>query len=379
MFQVPLIALLSIGVLWKGIDLARAPHGRVLRFLVASLLMLLVGEILSFSEVNRAIDAATAVGVGKVAFNGIYMSGLFALILFFASSTRDTDAAYRRRLRINVGLLAGAVMALMISIIATPATMRGHSLGTPYMAEPAIASFYIIGNAYFVYAYLASALWALRYGRRASRHLGLGLRTMALGLLGLTIASVNRTILVVLRIDEPGSHEAFNTVNWSISNWAMGSVLIGICYSACVQLITRLRSVVHHRRMHQELTPLWTVLTSAYPELVLNQAPAGSKWRRLHQRRTHEQRFYRRLIECRDGLVRLSPYLTRVAPDADLARGPTDRLARHITEALALKPTAESPHTELSAARIASPASNDLGADARELIAISHALRERKS
>lgn len=379
MFQVPLITLLSIGVLWKGIDLARAPHSRVLRFLVASLLMLLGGEILSFSEANGAIDAATAVGVGKVAFNGIYMSGLFALILFFASSTRDTDAAYRRRLRINVGLLAGALMALMISIIATPATMRGHSLDTPYMAEPAIASFYIIGNAYFVYAYLASALWALRYGRRASRHLGLGLRTMALGLLGLTIASVNRMILVVLRIDEPGSHEVLNTVNWSISNWAMGSVLIGICYSACVQLISRLRSIVHHRRMHQELTPLWTVLTSAYPELVLNQAPAGSKWHRLHQRRTHEQRFYRRLIECRDGLVRLSPYLTRVAPDADLARGPTDRLARHITEALALKPTAEGPDTELSAARVASPASNDLGADARELIAISHALRERKS
>lgn len=255
MFQVPLITLLSIGVLWKGIDLARAPHGRVLRFLVASLLMLLGGEVLSLPEVNGAIDAATAVGVGKMAFNGIYMSGLFALILFFASSTRGTDA-YRRSLRINVGLLAGALMALMISMIATPATMRGHSLGTPYMAEPAIASFYLIGNACFVYAYLASALWALRYGRRVSRHLRLGLRTMALGLLGLTITSVNRMILVVLRIDEPGSHEAFNTVNWSISNWAMGSVLIGICYSACVQLITRLRSTVHHRRMRQELTPV---------------------------------------------------------------------------------------------------------------------------
>jgi hypothetical protein len=124
---------------------------------------------------------------------------------------------------------------------------------------------------------------------------------MALGLLGLVITSINRIILVVLRIDEPGSHEAFNTVNWSISNWAMGSVLIGICYSAGAQLITRLRSIVHHRRMHQELTPLWTALSTAYPELVLNQAQAGSTWRR-----TPEQR-YRRLIECRDGLVRLRP------------------------------------------------------------------------
>ncbi|WP_437045230.1 MAB_1171c family putative transporter [Streptomyces sp. enrichment culture] len=375
----PLIALLSIGVLWKGIDLARASHDRVLRFLVASLLMLLCGEVLSLPEVNGAIDAATAVGVGKVAFNGIYMSGLFSLILFFTSSARSKNGSYRRQVRTNASLLAGALIALAISMAATPATMRGHSLGTPYMAEPTIASFYIIGNAYFVYAYLASAVWALRYGRKASRHLGLGLCTMALGLLGLTITAVNRMILVILRIDKPGSHEAFNTVNWSITDWAMGIVLIGICYSACVQLITRLRSIVHHRRMYHELTPLWTALTTAYPELVLNRTPAGSNWDRLRQPGTHEQRFYRRLIECRDGLVRLSPYVTRVAPDADLAHGPADQIARHITKALALKQTSESPHTELSAARIALPASNDLGADARELIAVSHALRERKS
>ncbi|MFF2129529.1 MAB_1171c family putative transporter [Streptomyces olivochromogenes] len=378
MFQIPLIALLSMGVLWKGIDLARAPHDRGVRLLVACLLMLLGGEVLSLPEVNSAIDAATAVGVGKVAFNGIYMSGLFALILLFASSVRGTDATHRQRLWIDAGLLGTALTALMIAMIATPATMRGHSLDTPHMAEPAIASFYIIGNAYFGYAYLACALWSLRYGRRASRHLGFGLRTMALGLFGLMITSVNRIILVALRIDEPGSHEAFNTVNWSISNWAMGGVLLGICYSAGVQLITRLRSIVHHHRMHQDLTPLWTVLTTAYPELVLNQARPGSRWHLL-QRHTYEQRFYRRLIECRDGLVRLSPYLTRVAPETDLTRGPADQLARHITEALALKPTIESPRTELSAARVASPVGNDLDADARELIAISHALRERNS
>jgi hypothetical protein len=379
MFQVPLIILLAIGALWKGIDLARAPHDRVLRLLVACLLMLMAGEILSFPDINGAIDEATAVGVGKVAFNAIYMSGLYALILFFASSMRGARAEYRRQVRINTGLLAGVLIALAIAMVATPAAMRGHTLSTPDMAEPAIASFYVIGNAYFVYAYLASGLWALRYARKASRHLRLGLRTMALGLSGLAITSVDRVILVGLRIDEPGSHQAFNTVNWSMANWAMGIVLIGICYSAGVQLITRWRSVVHHRRMYHEMTPLWTALAAAYPELILNRAPASSTWHRFWQRRTHEQRFYRRLIECRDGLVRLSPYLTRVAPDDDLARGPADQLARHITEALALKPATEDPDTALSAARIASPAGNDMGSDARELIAISHALRERTS
>nr|WSZ13596.1 hypothetical protein OH837_09890 [Streptomyces canus] len=378
MFQLPLIIILGIGALWKGIDLARAPHDRVPRYLAASLLMLMTGEILSFPQVNRLIDEATAVGVGKVTFNGIYMSGLFALILFFASCAHGADTVYRRHQRINTGLFAGVLILLIIAMIATPAAMRDHSLSTPNMAMPSIASFYLVGNAYFVYAYLASGLWALHFARTASRHIGIGLRTMTLGLLGLTITSFNRMILVVLRIDEPGSRETFNTVNWSTSNWAMGIVLVGICYAAGVHLITRWRSIVHHRRMYHELTPLWTALATEYPEIVLPQTPADSKWHRLGQCLTHERQFYRRLIECRDGLMRLSPHLTRVAPDANLARDPADQIARHITRALEMEPTAHFPAAELPAARIASPVSSSLDADARELIAISHALRERK-
>ncbi|MGY3678381.1 MAB_1171c family putative transporter [Streptomyces sp. TE33382] len=379
MFQVPLIILLGIGVLWKGTSLARAPHNRVLGFLVAALVLLMAGEILSFPEINTAIDTATAVGVGKVAFNGIYLSGLCALVLVFVAALGDTEAACRRHLRTNTGLLAGALTALVLAMIATPARMRGHSLSTPDMAHPAIASFYLVGNAYFLYAYLASGLWALRYARRASGNFGLGLLAMALGLIGLALTSVGRMILVALRIGEPGSHQAFNTVIWSLSNWAMGIVLIGICYATGVQVIARLRSAVHHRRMYHELAPLWTALTAAYPEFVLSRAPEESGWRRLHRHHSYERRFYRRLIECRDGLVRLSPYLTHVAPGDDLARGPAAQLARHLTEALTVKPTTESPHTELPAALVASPAENNLSADADELIALSHALRIRTS
>lgn len=375
MFQVPLITMLSIGVLWKGIDLARAPHNRVLRFLVACLLLLLAGEVLSFPEVTDAFDAASAVGVGKVAFNAVYMSGLCALILFFTRADRGADEAYRRHLRIHTGLLAGAVIALTLAMATTTATHRAHSLRTPYMAEPAIAAFYIIGNAYFIYAYLTAGGWTLRYARKAAHHLGIGLRITALGLLGLTVASADRVFLVLLRIDEPGSHESFNTVNWSLSNWSMGIVLTGICYSASVQLLARLRSMARHRRIYHELTPLWTALTTAYPELVMDRAPA--RWR--HHHRTYEQRSYRRLIECRDGLLRLSPYLAHIAPGTDLAHLPADRLARYVTEALALQAAAEVPHPELSAVRVATPVGgNDLDSDARELIAISHALRGRK-
>ncbi|MFI1158333.1 MAB_1171c family putative transporter [Streptomyces sioyaensis] len=364
--------MLIVGAIWKIVDLTRAPRDRVLRLLVACLLLLAAGQILSFPGVTLAVDSATALGVGKVAFNAVYMSGLGALILVFLFSLSGPDATRRRRVRLHAGLLAGVLTALVIDMIATPPALRGHTLTTADMAQPAIAAFYLIGNAYFVYAYLTPALWAWRYARLATRHLALGLRVVALGLLVLALTSVNRVVWVFLRIDDPGGHQAFNTVNWSMTDWALGIVLLGLTYSAGMQVAAHLRSVVYHRRMYRELTPLWTALATAYPELVLNVEPSGSRWRRFRFRRTHE-RFYRRLIECRDGLVRLSPYLARVAPEADLARGPADQLARHIAEALALKPATEDPHTAFSATRIASPSGNDLGAEARELVAVSRA------
>ncbi len=88
--------MLIIGALWKIIDLARAPHDRVLRTLVTCLLLLAIGQILSFPGPNSAVDALTGVGVGKVTFNAVFMSGLSALILFFVSSTPGTTAHYRR-------------------------------------------------------------------------------------------------------------------------------------------------------------------------------------------------------------------------------------------------------------------------------------------
>lgn len=377
MFQVPLIILLSVGLLWKSVDLMRAPQNRALRLLFSCLLLLLCGEILSIPEVNNSIDDSSAAGVGKLAFNGTYMSGLCALNLFFSCAVRGTEAAYHQHRRMHMGLIAGVLISLVICMIATPSALRAHSLSTPYMAEPGIASFYLIGGAYHTYAFLAAGRWARRYARKAVQHFGIGLRITAVGLLLQAVVSANRMILVVLRVGEPGSYEALNTVNWPLANVGMGVALAGICYSASAQLLARLRSLARHRRMHRELAPLWTALTTTYPELVLHQAPTGSRWRRFHRRRAHDQQFYRRLIECRDGLLRLSPYLTRVASNDDLACASADQLARYIDEALALKPTNESPHSA-SPVRVAAPSSGDLYSDARELIAIAHALRERK-
>ncbi|SOD75914.1 hypothetical protein SAMN06272781_3734 [Streptomyces sp. 1222.2] len=377
MSQEPVVVMLIIGSLWKFVDLVRAPHDRLLRTLVSCLLLLLVGEILSFPQMIRAVDGLTAVGVDKVAYNAVHMIGVYVLVLFFLSSVLGASAEYRRQLNVNTALLVVVLISLATCMIATPASMRAHTLSTPHMAQPAIMSFYVIGNLYYIYVYLTAKLWVSRCARMASRHLALGLWTMVVGLFGLMIAAVNRLIWAFQRIGEPGSREAFRIMNSSMTDWALSIVLIGICYSASVQMFLCWKSALHHRRMYSELTPLWSALVAAYPDLVLNR-PEASMWSRVRRPRAHE-RFYRRLIECRDGLVRLSPYLTRVAPHADLAHGPPEQTAKYITEALALQPATEDPEMALFAARVALPHTNDLGADVGALISISHALRGRAS
>ncbi|GAA0954533.1 MULTISPECIES: MAB_1171c family putative transporter [Streptomyces violaceusniger group] len=365
-------AMLVLGAVWKAVDLTRAPHDRLLRLLALCLFLLAAGDILGFPEVRDRLMAFAPAGVGKVAFNALYMSGLSTLILFFAASTRSAPADFRRQLRLHTGLLAGVLTALVISMIATPPALRDHTPSSPYIGQPGIAGFYLVGNAFFIYAYVVSGLWALRYARRASRHLAHSLRTMTAGLFGLALTAAGRVVLVLLRIDAPGSHSELEAANQANTDLALGCVLIGIMLFGGVQLATHLRSVLSHRRMHDQLAPLWQALVTAYPELVLHREPARPLWNRLRLRHTHA-RFYRRLIECRDGLVRLSPYLALAAPDTDLARCGPDRLARHITTALDLKPESEDPHTALPAVRVALPTGNDVSADARALIALSMA------
>ena len=370
--QAVVTVMLAAGALWKTVDLLRAPHDRTLRLLVGCLLLLTAGQVSSLPAVSRVLDAVTTPGAGKMLFNVVHMAGLCVLVHLLVATLRDTPRAYRVHLRVNALTFAVTLVSLTVAMAATPAALRVHTLATPYMAKPAIHLFYFVGNGYFVYAYLTSAFWALRHTRQVPLHLARGLRIMAVGLVGLAASSTARLIMTGIRVAAPGSHPELDPLNWVMCDGALAVVLVGIGYSAALQLVTHLRSIRYHRRMYQELTPLWTALTSAFPELVLGGEEGRGTRRRPGVFRSYEQ-FYRRLIECRDGLVRLSPYLARTAPDADLTRLPPRQLAHHIAAALALRPAAEDPNAALSVARVAFPAGTDVHADTRELVAVSRA------
>jgi hypothetical protein len=77
------------------------------------------------------------------------------------------------------------------------------------------------------------------------------------------------------------------------------------------------------------------------------------------------RKHYRRVIECRDGLVRISPYLND--PSGDLS----GQLKR------ALQAHAEGVPVSTEAKPLAAPAADGLDADVRELELLSQSLQTR--
>lgn len=92
--------------------------------------------------------------------------------------------------------------------------------------------------------------------------------------------------------------------------------------------------------------------------------PAGRRPALLRPRGVH-WRYYRRVIECRDGLVRISPRLPQDDPVGA-------ELAGHLLAALAS--VSAGPPAEGQAVPVAIPKTSHLDADADELIRLSRAL-----
>jgi hypothetical protein len=96
-----------------------------------------------------------------------------------------------------------------------------------------------------------------------------------------------------------------------------------------------------------------------------------SPWRDALSLRSVHRRYYRRVIECRDGLVRISPYLANLGVDpAELAV--PEQLAHQLTDALRAHAAGETVPPQ--AIPIAMPQGDGLDADVDRLIELSLAV-----
>ncbi len=140
---------------------------------------------------------------------------------------------------------------------------------------------------------------------------------------------------------------------------------LGIGYPGARTGIIKARLWCEVRRHYRQLRPLWTQLYQRFPHIALfPPVPASRERFRVRGMRL---RYYRRVIECRDGLVCLRPYLAEPVHSTESRA----RQAELVRDAL----TRETPVDGASAASvIAAPEARGMDADTHELLALAREL-----
>ncbi|AHH95737.1 MAB_1171c family putative transporter [Kutzneria albida] len=355
------VALTAIIGAWKATQLARSPQRSSLRWVVATFAVATAG----FAVTPLAgTDAAPGPPWFMWLAEALLSVMLYNLICVFLVSAREKRGQpARERVIWQAVPLAATVLALAVIAARMPSSVTA--------TDQALALFRFVGNAYTAYGIGICLVWQRRYARLSHPWLARGLTVASVGLAVIGVAAVLTCLISALRlagVDAPSWLELPRSVVMA------GNLLFLVGVAAPGARVRWSASQVwwRHLQAYHRLRPLWTLLHGAFPEDSLTRAPVRP-WRDVLSLRGVHRRFYRRVIECRDGLVRASGHLP---PNQDLS-GPT-ALAAWLLRALAV--ATASPRTGdqgLEAHPVAIPADGGLDSDVRELVALSRQLRTK--
>jgi hypothetical protein len=360
-------AAVAYGVLGLMIYLlARAPRNMPLRAVTVMIACFALSAAFGEASNNAAF------GVEPIQYRLLqHLSQLltgYSLIAFYLFSALDRPEARRRALWqavpvvLAAGIMITAVVSMPDSIENAAAALLSGKPGGP-VSVPSVALLYLTVNVYRAYAWGTALVWTFRYAKGAEPRLRRGLALAAIGLAAMVFClSVFAVANVVRWAGGVMPHRLLMIAVMTMSP-ATVVFLVGFAYPAVHMRLTALRIWWQHRRTYRRLSPLWTVLHDAFPEDALNRVPASRLRDTLSLRGVH-RRYYRRVIECRDGLVRISPYL-----------GPEDNQPLADRVRTGLRAHANGTTTPARATPVAIPNTDGLDADVRELVALAEALR----
>jgi hypothetical protein len=358
-------------LLWMATRLARRPRNLPLWALTGLIGCWAVAFPLGLIADREVTVFGAAPMVSRLLQHGVLLIGVNCLIAFFLFSALDAKVARKRVLWFGIPLVA-ALTILTVAVALTPEGVR-----TKDHTVTSVAAFWVTADLYMAFGFAATAVWALRYAREAERTLARGLRIASVGLFGIVLADCLFVPAIIIRwaggdaappaLSADGAAET--TLGWYGAMFFLlpGIVLclIGISYPAAMIRLGALRIWWRHLRAYHRLNPLWTELNSHFPEDRLSRVPV-SRWRDAVSLRGVHRRYYRRVIECRDGLVRISPYIGQQQGE-DLAAKLREALRAH----------ASGQTANQAAVPLAVPERDGLDADVEQLVTLSYALRAK--
>lgn len=351
--------------LWKATQIVRAPRDRSLRLIFACTLLVFLALSAQLAVVISDVVPVPA-GLPKVSQNVVVLYFFCAFLCFMQSVLYPSPTS--RRTWFDVGLVSVVSVAAVATFATAPDTGADWQFENAGSQTHELA-FWVIIDPYMCYACAWGAVMCVRAARASGGHLGISLRIAAVGLL------INSLFVHFFRTVSSGARLLDLFVVPHGLDVASGAVLgvgivvffLGILYPALRTVVLKTTAWARNQVRFRRLRPLWLALVHAFPFIALY--PPRGPWREAVGLLTFRQRYYRRLIECRDGLLLVSPYITEpalrregephpLAEQAELVRTALDRVERGAEPA-------ESPTT------LAAPATVSMEADARELVGLA--------
>lgn len=354
---------------WKTTQLVRAPGDRGLQVATTCTVLVAIALLAQYFTLTLPSASPAAEALGKLVQNGLLSFFFCALILLLQSALKPEVPASRGWLEILLAVSADALLAL--AYLAAPAGVSW--VYTPAQMDASVLTFYFTGNLYLLYACLRGAWLAWTANSRVPRAVSVSLRIAACGLV------INAMFVHAVRLVSSASRivggrsvvpEAIDVRSQAALTVGIVVFSLGIAYPGLRTTAIKARLWVQDRRRYRALYGLWAALCKALPAIALD-GLIGPHRDRLVLRRLR-LRYYRRLIECRDGLMHLSPYL--IEP-SDVEGPYTMGLqASMVNEALRRRYRGDRPTGGVVA--IAAPNSADPEEDARQLVRLARAFTD---
>ncbi|MET8780058.1 MAB_1171c family putative transporter [Nocardia sp. NPDC004654] len=286
---------------------------------------------------------------------------LFAIMSAYGAAMlwagADPSGARRRQRRYD---LIAAACAVVILVVGTPARHNGTLLGqTPGMWS-AISALAFCLPAIACGRVMAGALWRelarADTTRRERLVYGSLLAALATGACSLPFSALlfGGILGDAVRIEDP------DLIRWAWPNFTVIVVSAAVLAVPLLGVLVTRAGWDRSRRYCRRLRPLWTDVTRAVPEIVLDLAATG--------RDEPEVRLIRMTVEIRDALLHLNRYAPEDLPMPDGA-SPTERYARRIAHGICAK--AEGCGPANATPRTVAPASRDLDSELRQLLELA--------
>lgn len=353
---------------WKARQVWRAPHDLALR--VVAIALFALAMTLVFVLNAAVLDDELFRGATALLTNLFGLGFALLLLWFFYLADRTTQQRGNQRAKLQlVPMLAAATAMTVVFFQLSPAARDQGYIEANMQLWP-LAVFYGLGNLYLLYATTLAARLAVRYAATTDPRTARGLRVAAVGLVLCAVSALARIGAILIRFT--GQPVVFETAAAYTLFTGLLLFLAGVTYPGARARTAAVRRWFWHRRVYPQLALLWTLLVEAFPETTLERAPRRGV--RPPVRGVHRN-CYRRWVECRDGLVRVSPYLANL--------GVRDGVDDPVTVAAALRPAladlaADRPLTDTRPPITVLPlAEDDLDSDIRTLVALSAALAEQ--